>query len=139
MVKNFTCPYSQRMGYFIVLSWRIVVLSMVFPVVVGVALLDRRTTVFAADVIPAPPAVPEKRENSPSPIPVPPTQQPQQRPSIDPAIAIPPPTEPHPESVVTPPPIDPKMSIHPEDAPTSKQPSFPSPPSSPSPNATPPK
>jgi len=89
--------------------------------------------VFAADIIPAPPAVPEQRENSPSPTPVPPTQQPQQRPSIDPGIAIPPPTEPHPESVVTPPPIDPKMSIHPEDAPTSKQPSFPSPPSSPSP------
>jgi hypothetical protein len=89
--------------------------------------------VCAADIIPAPPAAPEKRENSPSPTPIPPTQQ---RPSIDPGIAIPPPTEPHPESVVTPPPIDPKMSIHPEDAPTSKQPSFPS---LPPPHSTSPK
>ncbi len=97
------------------------------------------STVYAADLIPAPPATPEKRENSPSPTPIPPTQQPQQRPSIDPGIAVPPPTAPHPESVVTPPPIDPKMSIHPQDAPTSKQPSFPSPPSPPTPHATPPK
>ncbi|CUS39732.1 exported hypothetical protein [Candidatus Nitrospira nitrificans] len=92
------------------------------------------STVFAADVIPAPPP-PEQREQNPAPTPVPPAQQ---RPSIDPGIAIPPPTEPHPESVITPPPIDPKMSIHPEDAPTTKQPSFPSPPSVPSPGATPP-
>jgi hypothetical protein len=100
---------------------------------------EQSSTVFAADVVPAPPAVPDKRDNSPSQTPGLPTPPPQQRPSIDPGIAIPPPTEPHPESVVTPPPIDPKMSIHPQDAPTSKQPSFPSPPSSPSPNATPPK
>lgn len=100
---------------------------------------EESSSVFAADVMPAPPAAPDKRDNSPSQTPGPPTQPPQQRPSIDPGIAIPPPTEPHPESVVTPPPIDPKMSIHPQDAPTSKQPSFPTPLPSPSPGATTPK
>jgi len=91
--------------------------------------------VLAADILPAPPPGPEKQKpgSNSAPAPIPPTHE---RPSIDPGIAIPPPTEPHPESVVTPPPIDPKMSIHPQDAPTSKQPSFPSPPASPSPGAT---
>lgn len=88
--------------------------------------------VFAADIIPAPSPEPKKRESNPAP----PAQG---RPSIDPGIAVPPPTEPHPESVVTPPTIDPKMSIHPEDSPTSKQPSFPTPPSPQSPGAPPPK
>lgn len=111
------------------------VLSLLFLWPVGAFLsCGGQPSVFAADVFPTPSPAPEKRENGSSPTPVPPTQD---RPSIDPGIAIPPPAEPHPESVVTPPPIDPKMSIHPQDAPTTKQPSFPTPP--PSPGATPPK
>jgi len=109
--------------------------TVLFSLVQCVSPWGEWSTVFAADIIPAPPPVPEKRGNNPTPSPVPPAQ----RPSIDPGIAVPPPTEPHPESVVTPPPIDPKMSIHPEDAPTSKQPSFPNPPASKSPGAPPSK
>ena len=134
MAKGLWRQYSTPMKV-LIRRWHVP--TALFSLVLWVSPCGEWSTVFAADIIPAPPPVPEKRGNNPAPSPVP--VPPAQRPSIDPGIAVHPPTEPHPESVVTPPPIDPKMSIHPEDAPTSKQPSFPSSPSSPAPGSTPPK
>lgn len=87
--------------------------------VIGGSVRGGWRTSLAADVYPSPPA-PEKNDGVPpdgSPI------TPDQRPTIDPGIVVTPPAEPHPDSVVDPPVIDPEMSIHPQDAPTTEQPS----------------
>lgn len=112
-----------------------IILSIIYTVIIGDSALDRSRLGWAADVFPSPPT-PEKRESVPSPgsdLP------PEKRPSIDPGIVVPPPGEPHPDSVVDPPVIDPDMSIHPEDAPTTKQPSLSPPPPSEPPKKSPPR
>src|SRR5690349_3573537 len=91
--------------------------------------------VVAGDV-PPPPPEPERQERAKNadPTPAPPLQE---RPSIDPGIVVTPPGAPNPESVVTPPAVDPNMPVYPKDAPSAKQPPYPSPPTSPPPGATP--
>ncbi len=108
-------------------------LSMICSLLIGGGVLGELKTGLAADVFPAPPS-PEKGEQIPPPGPALP---PQERPSIDPGIVITPPGEPHPDSVVDPPVIDPDMSIHPQDAPTTEKPSFQTPPPSKTPETPP--
>lgn len=94
-------------------------LLMIFLMVIGGSVLGALKTSLAADVYPSPPAH-EKNEGVPqdgSPV------LPDQRPTIDPGIVVTPPAEPHPDSVVDPPILDPEMSIHPQDAPTTEEPS----------------
>lgn len=100
-------------------GWKTITLSMIYSMLIGGSVLSQLRTGLAADVFPTPPA-PEKRNEVPPPGPGLP---PQERPSIDPGIVITPPGQPHPDSVVDPPVIDPEMSIHPEDAPTTEKPS----------------
>jgi hypothetical protein len=96
-----------------------IILSMIYSMLIGSSVLVELRTSLAADVFPTPPA-PEKREDVPAPESALP---PEKRPSIDPGIVIHPPAKPHPDSVVDPPVIDPEMSIHPQDAPTTEKPS----------------
>lgn len=108
-------PMKDQTG----LSWETITVSMIYSMLIGGIVLGELKTGWAADVYPTPP-VPEKRKEIPSPgsdLP------PEKRPSIDPGIVITPPAEPHPDSVVDPPVIDPDMSIHPQDAPTTETPS----------------
>lgn len=107
-------------------AWKTITISMIYSMLLGGIVLSELCTGLAADVFPTPPA-PENREDVPSPgsdLP------PEKRPSIDPGIVITPPGEPHPDSVVDPPVIDPDMSIHPQDAPTTEKPSLQTPPPS---------
>lgn len=92
----------------------------IFPIILAGSMLGAWRSSLAADVFSSPPA-PENREDSTSQGSAPP---PEKRPSIDPGIVITPPAEPHPDSVVDPPVIDPEMSIHPHDAPTTEPPTL---------------
>jgi hypothetical protein len=110
---------SAIMGYPTSFAWKTITISMIYSMLIGSSVLGELKTSLAADVFPTPPA-PENREDVPSPgsdLPL------EKRPSIDPGIVITPPGEPHPDSVVDPPVIDPDMSIHPQDAPTTEKPS----------------
>jgi len=100
-------------------AWKTITLSMIYSMLIGGSVLGELRTGLAADVYPTP-SSPENREDVPSPGSALP---PEKRPSIDPGIVITPPGEPHPDSVVDPPVIDPDMSIHPQDAPTTEKPS----------------
>lgn len=111
------------MTYKVPSGWNSIMCLMIFSMVMGGNLLGGWRTSLAADVFPSPSA-PENRETVP---PQESTVPPQKRPSIDPGIVIPPPGKPHPDSVVDPPVIDPEMSIHPQDAPTTEQPQTPHP------------
>lgn len=115
--------HNEPMKYQTGFGRKSIILSMIYSMLIGGSVLAELRTSLAADVFPTPPA-PEKREDVPSPGSALP---PEKRPSIDPGIVIPPPAEPHPDSVVDPPIIDPDMSIHPQDAPTTNKPSRPTP------------
>lgn len=107
------------MKYHTAFGWTNIIVPIIFLMVIGGSVRGGWRTSLAADVYPSPPA-PEKNDGVPpdgSPI------TPDQRPTIDPGIVVTPPAEPHPDSVVDPPVIDPEMSIHPQDAPTTEQPS----------------
>jgi hypothetical protein len=101
---------------------KIIILLVIYSILIGGSVLRELRTSLAADVFPSPPAS-EKREDVPSSGSALPSERPEKRPSIDPGIVIYPPAEPHPDSVVDPPVIDPDMSIHPQDAPTTEKPS----------------
>ena len=98
--------------------------------VISMCLSGGRSTVWAADI---PPRQDNESDDAGKYAPSPPDHSPGGPPHIDPGIVVPPPADPHPKSVVKPPIVDPKMPIHPEEAPTTKQPSVPTPraPSSP--------
>jgi hypothetical protein len=128
MMKNEAAPAiakpesrqdSEPMKYQTGFGRKSIILSMIYSMLIGGSVLVELRTSLAADVFPAPPA-PETREDVPSPGSALP---PEKRPSIDPGIVIHPPAEPHPDSVVDPPVLDPEMSIHPQDAPTTEKPS----------------
>lgn len=115
-----------------------IILSMIYSILIGGSVLGELRISLAADVFQSPPA-PEKREDVPSSGSALPSEKPEKRPSIDPGIVIHPPVEPHPDSVVDPPVIDPDMSIHPQDAPTTEKPSHQTPLPSEPPEKTPTK
>lgn len=126
---------GEPMNYQTAFGWNSIMILMIFSMILAGGVPGVLRTSLAADVFPSPP-VPENREDSTSQGSAPP---PEKRPSIDPGIVITPPAEPHPDSVVDPPVIDPEMSIHPQDTPMTEKPSLQSPRPSEPPVRTPPK
>lgn len=92
--------------------------------VISTCLSGGRANVWAADIPPGQGNGSDDAGKYPPPLP---DHSPGGPLSIDPGIVVPPPADPHPKSVVEPPIVDPKMPIHPEEAPTTKQPSVPAP------------
>ncbi|GKS62803.1 hypothetical protein YTPLAS72_01070 [Nitrospira sp.] len=106
------------MKYQTAFDWNSIMTLMLFSLVIGASVLGGWRTSLAADVYPSVPATENRKDVPPDGSPVPPDQ----RPTIDPGIVVTPPAKPHPDSVVDPPVLDPEMSIHPQDAPTTEQP-----------------
>jgi hypothetical protein len=98
---------------------------------ISAGLSDGWSDVLAADI---PLGQVNESEDTKRNPPSPPDHSPGGPLSIDPGIVVPPPADPHPKSVVEPPIVDPNMPIHPEEAPTTKQPSQPSVPAPPAPS-----
>ncbi|NGZ94588.1 MAG: hypothetical protein CV089_00390 [Nitrospira sp. WS110] len=126
---------GEPMNHQTAFGWNGIMILMIFSLVLGGGVIGALRTSLAADVFPSPPA-PDNREDAPSHGSAP---LPEKRPSIDPGMVITPPAEPHPDSVVDPPVIDPEMSIHPQDAPTTEKPSLQTPRPSEPPERTPSK